>query len=353
MAIYIITIFLILLGIFNNKKNKRLYCLVIGLWFSFLIISRNYTVGADTAVYMERYLAFGRTSWEKLLYVANRYQFEYGFTVLNKLMYYIISSPRIYIILLSLFIIYILCTQVLRNSEYPWLSFFIFITLGLHSNSLNILRQFLSIIIVFYSYQFIHKRMFKKFIICVSLAMLFHMSAIVVLPMYWLVKITYNWKIISLTMILTLIVGLFGKNILLNILSGTRYAYLLASESGEFALGLILISLVCGGLICLVVWKKEDYHYRNTYIAFALATLVASCMTGFHGGIERVVPYYSMMFLFSVPNIMKLTRSNRIRYQYMWAICIILVVYYFAIVCRADVSKVIPFEFWNGTYMLY
>src|SRR5690606_24008100 len=50
--------------------------------------------------------------------------------------------------------------------------------------SLNIVRQFVAISIIFYSITYIHEKKFTKFLTCVLLACMFHVTAFVAVIMY-------------------------------------------------------------------------------------------------------------------------------------------------------------------------
>ena len=77
-------------------------------------------------------------------------------------------------------------------SDYPhlknWGIFFLFVT-GVLFVFLNVQRQAIAFCIFFYSIRYIYKRFFLKYLLCIFLAMGFHYSAILLLPLYFLGKI--------------------------------------------------------------------------------------------------------------------------------------------------------------------
>lgn len=346
---YVVTLFLIVVLYALLKKRNGTYCIIMGIWLSFLVVCRNYTVGIDTKVYMRRFEIFRQADWIKATVLAKIYSFENGFVIFNKLIGCLTKSSRLFIIMCNLLIIYILCREVRLKSSIPWLSFFIFVTLGLQANSLNILRQFMAISMVFYSYNFIENRKVFKFLIMVLLASCFHISALIVIPMYWLVTVNYNKWIINITLLITFIIVVIGGEILVKILSKTSYGHLIRSGGG--AKGLLIISALFFTLIMMIIGNRADMEYRNFYVAFALASVVISGMTFIVGAIERVLPYFSICFLISIPNVVYEMKNNVLKKQYLFVICSVLLFYYFAVVYRVDISGVVPYEFWNGSWM--
>lgn len=77
-------------------------------------------------------------------------------------------------------------------SDYPYLTnwgiFFLFVT-GTLFVFLNVQRQAIAFCIFFYSIRYIYKRSFLKYFLCIVLAMGFHYSVILLLPLYFFGKI--------------------------------------------------------------------------------------------------------------------------------------------------------------------
>lgn len=352
MAVYLFILIAILFLWPILKYNRKGYSIVICSLLASIVIFRSASVGADTLTYMYRFIHFGKTSWNKVLSLADLYDCEYGFAILNKLIYIASKSSRIFIIIISLTSIILIGKRVYEEARYPWLSFFIFVTLGLHANALNILRQFLAVSIVFYSYRFLNSCSLSKYIVLVLLASTFHYSALIVLPMYWLVRVDYKKSIVGVVIGGAVFLNLYGKSVLLHFLGQTKYAHFLEEKDENGALGLLIISIVFFLLICVSVWLKGDYKHRNYYISFSLATVLISSLTFSFGIIERLLPYFTIVYLISIPNVLNEIKNNnaRLYLQYLFLICVILLFYYLVIVCRVDINAVIPYKLWDGSF---
>ena len=360
MEAYIITIVLVLVLwlLFSGTKNKRkLYTIAMWAWFVGLLFFRDRTVGKDIVVYMKRYMILSDVSWPKLLKYSHALSFEYGFCVLNKLMSYVVPEPRIFVFIISVIFITALCVTVYRYSEMPWLSFYMFITLGVFATSLSAIRQFLAIAICMFAYRYIVKRDFLRFTVLIVLAMTIHTSAILTIPMYFGIfifrKIDVIWKVI-----LGLVVTIFGGEYLLQrFADNTRslrfryirlayYRFIDSTKDSDGAVGLTLFFVLFLVLV-LLTFKDDQSPVKGANIAYILAASMVAIMTFFVGVIARLTLYYSWMFFIAVPHSIITFKKTSTRIAITAIIMLALMAYYIMIVCRANTSATIPYLIWE------
>ncbi|MGN1165386.1 MAG: EpsG family protein [Lachnospiraceae bacterium] len=358
MTVYIITLLLILL--FwpiceqTNIKNKRgMYVVIISIWLMILAALRNYTVGADTLVYMNRFKRFGSADWKTLMWLSNYYNFEYGFSILYKLVYYVIQSPRGFMFLSNAFIIWSFSRYIYKESEIPWLSYLLFVTLGLHNNSLNILRQMLAIAIILFAYEAIQERRLLKFLLAIALATSIHYSAAIVIPMFWLSRIKFDKKMLLLTWVGTIFVFFSGAAVINAIAKRTKYGHFI--EEASDSNGAIGATIIYVTFSVIIIWKlyRCTENYRNIYIAFSVISVAIIILTFAISIIDRLGLYFSTMYIVSVPNALSKVKKRNIRNEYIFLIAGLVIVYYLFVICKADVSMVIPFEIWNDQYNIF
>lgn len=72
------------------------------------------------------------------------------------------------------------------------LAFFLFMTLGIYFRSFNTVRYYFVLALTLYSFRYIFRREYGKFIILIVLAAFFHKSVLVVIPIYLIANMT--WK---------------------------------------------------------------------------------------------------------------------------------------------------------------
>ena len=370
MGIYIFTLFLVfflwivmskfkfsIMGAEKLENKNKVYVICIGTWLFFVAALRNYTVGADVYNYLSRYVRFAASEWEEIFVLADNMMFEYGFAIINKLLSYVNSNPRFFLVLAAFVVVFSFSRQIYENSAKPWLSFFMFITLGMFGESLSALRQYIAIVLILFSYNAIKKNKLMEFVILVLLAFTIHRSAFIVLPMFWISKIEFRKIHIGIIM------GA-GAFVFVNVISPnselmndivafltryTTYARFFISSNYRSSGGSVGATLIYFSFLILILAKlyNSDIESRNMYIAFAIASVALILCTFITGICERILPYFSAMFIFSVPDAIMKESNFRIQIQYISVICAVLLFYYFAIICRADVYQLIPYELWN------
>lgn len=169
---------------------------------------------------------------------------------------------------------------------------------------INLMRNMKALLIFLYSIQFIQKRNFIKYAICQAIAISFHVSAIIFIPLYWLCNIKYNGILLLVCSIFSVSVYLFFPNMLegliLSVISVSpedlekvsRYA----SQGNESRLNLGTIERLLTLLFVLLSYNKikEELFtvFANLYICF----FVSYSFLGFNSIFRDRLPY---LFIFS------------------------------------------------------
>ena len=76
------------------------------------------------------------------------------------------------------------------HSPYVFLSAWLYITLGIYQTQMNMARNAIAILICYLGCKYIAEHNVIKFLICVTIATLFHSSSVLFIPVYWLVTKT-------------------------------------------------------------------------------------------------------------------------------------------------------------------
>ena len=154
---------------------------------------RGTVVGNDTLEYYELYEAFKDTA-----YLGPR--FEIGYSYFNYLLNKISSNPQLLFVVSSSFIFFSFGRFIWKYSELPWLSVVLFFLLAFDL-TLSILRQCIAIGILIFSFDYLIKRKFILFAMCVIVATLFHTTAILFLVTWFLPQIKLNAKVVAIYII--------------------------------------------------------------------------------------------------------------------------------------------------------
>lgn len=203
MILYIILIVMILLGgclgINDTQRAKKIYLTFIFSILTLVSSLRAYSVGVDTMQYIKAYTLIKNIPWSEY----GTLWYEWGFFALCKVLNYITSDPQILILVSSIFIMSSVGRFIYKNSSNVVISSFLFLTLNLYFNYMNIMRQAIAISIILIGYEYLKENKLIKYSAIVILASLFHQSALCCLVLIIFKKIRYNkiimigWGIIS------------------------------------------------------------------------------------------------------------------------------------------------------------
>lgn len=201
MTEYICLIFLILIeGLyFQNKKiNKdfylKVYTILLFFQFVFIVGARAPSIGADTQTYLSGYQYYYNLSGVSMFSQPAPWYIDYelGYMILMKIAAFLNFPPPAFLFLIAALTYLPICSFYFKYSDNICISIICFIGLGLFGYTLGVIRQMLSIGILLYSITFIRQRKIIKFIVTIGIAMSFHLTAIIFLPMYWISNIKFK-----------------------------------------------------------------------------------------------------------------------------------------------------------------
>ena len=78
-----------------------------------------------------------------------------------------------------------------QTENFP-VAFFLFMTLGIYFRTFNTVRYYLVLAVTLYSFRYVLKKEYVKFVLLIALAAFFHKSVLVVIPIYFLANLP--WK---------------------------------------------------------------------------------------------------------------------------------------------------------------
>ena len=161
MTIYILNLILIIIydKIFKKlKKGKSIYIIVVSIQLFFILALRGFTVGDDLDSYIAYYKIIGQMSL-----TVNFMELEKGYVLYNSILGHLSPDPRFFFIVTSAILVVGISKFIHDYSKTPWLSYFLFITLGFYAIDFGLLRQALAIIIVINGFKYVENRKFWKF----------------------------------------------------------------------------------------------------------------------------------------------------------------------------------------------
>jgi len=300
---------------------KRVNLKLIAFIIIFLFCALRFDVGYDY-MYYQNLITKNIDFYEEMF---NRMEFfNRGLISISQA----INFPQFYFIVTSFIIIFLIYDVLKRESHDFLISTLIFLSFPIFFlSSLSIIRQYVAITIIFYSYRFIKSKKIIQFLTCVFLAFLFHKSAIIAVVLYWL----YDRHINSIYYIVLYFVGLFSSQfaiILVGFFFPEYVTYL------ERALGtggdklLILFQILGFFMLFFINRKKKNNTNYNFYMAtFFLGLFIWSSLASYgHAGFRGSL-YFIIFFVLLFPELLTIIKQKKIIEYLMYLICFVFFVF--------------------------
>lgn len=246
---------------------------------------------------------------------------EIGFVILTKLLGMIIpNSIYSYIYYIGFFSVVTIVPAAIfiyKNSEMPWVSTVLYVNTFLFFMSMNFIRQAVALSIIMLAWHFMKKNKFIPFAVFVIIASLFHQTALLMLPVYLLVKmkITLKELIVYLYILLFFYISSTGFIRIITSFFHEEYvgsAFLNEGLSFVYAILPVIIVIIAFFLakIRTINVTTETKYIINMTLICALLSITMSK----HSIIERLTYYFTVFLILLVPIIYRSLRQNGIRF---------------------------------------
>ncbi len=195
MAIYYLLLGVAVVGgfglctVWKNKWGKPIYTLSMGLIFTVLAGIR-YLTGYDYASYWPIFTQTYHLDWYDLS--PDLVRLERGYVMVNRLFANFTMEGFVIFTFFGLAYAVSVMWFIHRYSSTPWMSVAAFLCFGLLFNSFCFLRQYTATVILIWALIDIKENRPLRFVILVLLASTFHLSALIFLPFFIILKIPLN-----------------------------------------------------------------------------------------------------------------------------------------------------------------
>lgn len=315
-------------GTLSGRKTKHiaLMCACVILWF--FMAFRDISVGVDTKFYAYVFTQFEKIPFSQVFTAvtyANEsetwaFDFEPGYRLVNKLLSLFFNSPQTITIFNSTLIMVLWYNLIRRESPNFMLSIWLLLTLGIFQTEMNVTRNAMAILMVYNGFGYLRRGQFWKFTAVCIAASLFHVAALVFLPLYWLVRRVRMTPRLALTLIPAFcVLGLvlpFVTPYLSALLPG-RFAKYLQTDNEK------LMSLMVGflnGGIFLLTWlllpREKRCEIWTRYRLGIMMLVINLCFFGLNIGLRdasRMAALFGPYIVILVPRMLTLipSRSRR------------------------------------------
>lgn len=321
MYLYIIFGFISLLAFSElNLGRKFGKIAVIPIVFIFFLLSfLRWERGTDWSAYKSIFENIATNEYLQMMY-------EFLFMKLN-IIIHSISGDYTLMLFCQACIIYFCYLIILRKySASPILSVAVWLSLSL--GSIFFTRQAIAISICLLSFHFIFKRKVYYFLLTVFLAMLFHQTAFIFLPAYWIYKLNLSRKQMILILIGSFVLTFAAQSLLSLVASsslgsiserGTAYTESGSEENFGSAYS-PMETMVRGlvyriGLIAILMTYfydlyRKDQFFRGFYNLFFVSIILFILFVPISVALIRFAGYYEIFQIFLFPVLLLYTKDN-------------------------------------------
>lgn len=239
-----------------------------------------------------------------------------------------------------------------QTDDFP-LAFFLFMTLGIYFRTFNTVRYYFVLAITLYSFRYVFRKEYGKFILLIVLAAFFHKSVLVVIPIYLIANMTWKkWHMAVLAVGATgmLVFQDLIMKIALTLYPSYKDTIFLQTETGLS--GNLMSILRCVAVLVLAVicyqdeWREKQENRFYFKLNF-LAILLYLCGS-FLPLVGRIGYYLMTSHVLFIPAIVGSIKNEK-KKKIFTALVIIAGVIYFLLFLRSANQpgvRVLPYKSW-------
>lgn len=327
---------------FGSQGVRRFSVLLIAGLLVLFAGLRDRTIGTDTGNYVNWLNSVN--SLEELL--AFHIETGFGFLVLvgNSLS----DGYAAYLLLIAIMAVSFYLIPILKLVPRYEVAIFVFISLGFYTFFFNGARQGVAAAICFFAMPWLLERKAIPYFLTIAFAALFHKTALVALPLYFIAASRVGWRelllIVAGAVFLSFTLSSFTQ--LAAILIDEKYATYGQSREGG---GEVKVAFLLGQALLLLYFKKQVGHNNMFYgrllniyligLVPALASVIGSVNPS---GVLRLATYFSHTSILLWPMVFMSFRRFENRVLVVVSFFIIAVAYF--ILTTSTFSKLTPYQ---------
>lgn len=334
MNIYTINLFVVTLGSLlaevlpnkrycESKRKKYNYFFLIIVIVSLVCVSGfRYYVGTDYAQYKEIFIYMS----EGPIILDDG---EVGFQILLRAIRKIGENPQLFFFITSVIINIGIIVFLKRNANSLTLSVFFYINTFIYYGTMNGLRQYMASIILLLGFKYLKNGNFVRYLFYIMVAYLFHTSALIMIPVYFIVRKDTFSLINKIVLILFLLAFIFYNeflNIIFNVFGESRYSHYenILSDISNGANILRILVWILPILVILVYRKRAVELYgkdMNIILNLCIIGTMFMILAYRHVYFARFSMYFDVYYLLLLPRICTMFERKTNRVMTMGMMC--------------------------------
>ena len=298
-----------------SQRKRKIFCILVTIQWILISGLRHLNIGADTDSYLRIFkqveLKGFPELWDNFVnhYFHGEAITDPGYHLTVKIFQLFFKDYQVYLMFVALFFHIPFGIFIYRNSKEPCISFIIYSVLFANFFALTGIRQTIAqVLVTFIGYECIKEKNLKKYLLLTAVAYTIHASSIIALPFYFIAnkKLTkkYIFCIILAIPFLFLFLNSFRGFIALFL--GENYiGYTDFYENGTLgttSFSTVFISLTVAALLQIKRILKTSPQSINYYNAIFLA-LIFLPLTFVDPSNMRVVQYFSPFIILLIPEV--------------------------------------------------
>lgn len=239
------------------------------------------------------------------------------------------------------------------------LTLILFILVGIYTNSFNVIRQFIAAAIYMcYALKYIREGDFKRYFLVVICAALFHYSALVLVPVYFVVKREYSLTFLSASIFGAIVFNMGFLNVsfissILFMLPAKYAGYLqflqhYLSELHEPLLLKFLNNIDKIIIVYVLFYNKKkliainplNLYIINFYFLFTVYTLATRGLAE----IQRLGYFFYVFSPLAITLLIWIVDNKNFRACLTIFIVLVYLVYFSVIILKGNIGEVIPYQ---------
>lgn len=305
-------------------KNKDIIFLNVAFIEMLLFLGfRDTTIGIDLQNYIPYFNIINGLNLDNLFYLP----LERGYVILNKLVG-LVGGENVFLFVVAFISLLGVYYSIKKYSKNYMLSVFIYITFQFYIFIFSGLRQGIAFSIVWLSLKYVKERKLVKFILIVLLASMFHKTALIFLPVYFIANKRITLKYVLLFLVVFISMLILKVQLVTFVTSFLYSTYAVSNTSGGYSL-LVLLFAVFVFFILIRNKKIENFRDNDIWFNMLIVAILIQTLASTQGNIARLTMYYSFSVVLLIPNVLDSLKDKKQKIFIEAIVYISLFIFYF------------------------
>jgi transmembrane protein EpsG len=323
--------------------NPNKYMAMIAALSIALVAGLRNNIG-DTYLYMHSYV-INDFRWESVVQTN-----DMAFNILQMLLKQLSDDPQILILTTALATNLIIAMVLFKYARLYEISLYLYITTGAFTVSMNGIRQFLAASIVFVATKFLLDGSWKKYMAVVLFASVFHQSALVMIPIYFIVR-RKAWTKATGALLSVAILIVMGFNqfseLLFSAIKDTQYGHYESFAEGGAS---VFRALVWVAPLLIAYFGREKlrvlFPKSDIIVNLSIVGAVLMVISTQNWIFARIAIYFNLYQLILITWIIKVFREKDQKFIYLIVILLYFLFYYYESVIALGIEYRSDYLIW-------